>query len=271
MLTQETFEEIRKIIKNYSGITFEDKKKYFLENRVSQHMKELGMTSVKDYLLALRLSQERVRELVSKCTVNETYFYREFYQLEAFAEELLPKMAAKKRRVRILSIPCSTGEEPYTIALIVNEVLRDLKRLKIIGVDIDYVALRKAEEGIYEDRSVSKLPDAYLLKYFSRNGQGWEVRPLLREAVHFMEGNILDRRFMRSLGEFEFVFCKNLLIYFDAREQRMAAAHLYDALTDDGYLFLGHAESMSRISSAFKAVRVKGTIAYQKEEEEDEE
>jgi len=271
MLTQETFEEIRKIIKNYSGITFEDKKKYFLENRVSQHMKELGMTSVKDYLLALRLSQERVRELVSKCTVNETYFYREFYQLEAFAEELLPKMAAKKQRMRILSIPCSTGEEPYTIALIVNEVLRDLKRLKIIGVDIDYVALRKAEEGIYEDRSVSKLPDAYLIKYFSRNGQGWEVRPLLREAVHFMEGNILDRRFMRSLGEFEFVFCKNLLIYFDPREQRMAAAHLYDVLTDDGYLFLGHAESMSRISSAFKAVSVQGAIAYQKEEEEEEE
>jgi len=86
-----------------------------------------------------------------------------------------------------------------------------------------------------------------------------------------MEGNILDRRFMRSLGEFEFVFCKNLLIYFDPREQRMAAAHLYDVLTDDGYLFLGHAESMSRISSAFKAVSVQGAIAYQKEEEEEEE
>ena len=270
MLTQETFNEIRKIIKKYSGITFEDKKKYFLENRVSQHMRELGLTSVKDYLLALRLSQERVRELVSKCTVNETYFYREFYQLEAFAEELLPEISAKKQKIRVLSIPCSTGEEPYTIALIVNEVLGNLKRLKIVGVDIDYAALRKAEEGIYDDRSVSKLPDAYLLKYFSRNGRGWEVKPLLRRAVYFMEGNILNRHFMRSLGEFEFVFCKNLLIYFDAREQRVAAAHLYDVLADDGYLFLGHAESMSRISSAFKAVKVKEAIAYQKEEEDEE-
>ncbi|RLA85707.1 MAG: chemotaxis protein [Deltaproteobacteria bacterium] len=270
MLTQETFDELRRIIKNYSGINFEDRKKYFVENRVSQHMKELGITSIKDYLLTLRLSQERVRELVSKCTVNETYFYREFYQLEAFAE-LLPQMAARRRKVRILSIPCSTGEEPYTLAIVTNEILGDLNRVEIVGVDIDYVALKRAQEGIYSDRSVSKLPDKYLQKYFSRNGNGWEIKPLLKKAVKFIEGNILDRRFMRSLGRFEFVFCKNLLIYFDTKEQRIAAAHLYDVLSEDGYLFLGHAESMSRISSTFRPVKVKGAILYQKETEEDEE
>lgn len=270
MLTQETFDELRRIIKNYSGINFEDRKKYFVENRVAQHMQELGITSIKDYLLTLRLSQERVRELVSKCTVNETYFYREFYQLEAFAE-LLSQMASKKRKLKILSIPCSTGEEPYTLAIVTKEVLGNLDRIEIVGVDIDYVALKKAQEGIYSNRSVSRLPEEYLRKYFSRNNNKWEIKPLLKKAVKFLEGSILDRRFMRSLGKFEFVFCKNLLIYFDIKEQRTAAAHLYDVLSEDGYLFLGHAESMSRISSSFKPLKVKEAILYQKETEEDEE
>ncbi len=268
-LTTTYFEDLRKIIYQETGIVFEDKKRYFLENKIAEHMRELSISSLKDYLLQLRLNKKVLRDLITKVTVNETYFYRDFYQLEAFAE-LLQKVS-DSRKLRIISIPCSTGEEPYTLAIVCREILNSVENISIYGVDIDYKALEKAREGIYSDRSVSKLPHEYKRRYFKNKGKDkWMISDEIKEMVRFFEGSILDLKFLKSLGIFFFIFCKNLLIYFDLNSRRRAVNNLYEILEDTGYLFLGPSESLSRISSLFRPVKVKEAIVYQKELEEEE-
>ncbi len=269
MLTRLYFDTLRQLIYENTGIVFDDRKKYFVENRVKEHMDELGITSLKDYIYRLKTDRNTLKEFISKITVNETYFYREYYHLKALAK--LVQTESFGFPVRVLSLPCSTGEEPYSIAIVLNEVLSNPLKFEITGVDIDRNALLKAKEGVYGRRSVSKLPSEYLRKYFVQVEEGrWKVKETLKRRVRFLEGNILDRLFMKGLGKFHYVFCKNLLIYFDERARVQAINNLYDITVDGGYLFLGHAESVSRSSALFEPVKVEGTIVYRKTVEEDE-
>ena len=271
MLTQLYFDTLRDIIYKNTGIVFEDKKKYFVENRVREHMEELGISSLKDYIFLLKTNKAVLKEFISKITVNETYFYREYYHLKALAK--LVQQEDFGFPVKVLSIPCSTGEEPYSIAIVLMEVLENPQKFEITGVDIDPHALEHAKRGIYGKRSVSKLPREYLRKYFDQIGpEKWKIKDIVKRRVRFYEGNILDRFFLRSLGRFHYVFCKNLLIYFDDKAMVQAINNLYDIMVEGGYLFLGHAESISRASGLFEPVKVEGTIVYRRisEEEEDE-
>ena len=271
MLMRKTFEQISSLIYDYSGMILDEKKIFYLEHRIKEHMKELGINSIKDYLILIKKDKEYLRELVSKSTVNETYFYREFHQLQAFGEILLPKTANIKERIRILSIPCSSGEEVYTLAIVCNEILGSLRKIEIWGVDIDYKVLLAAKKGIYGERSLSHLPENYINKYFnSLSHKEWEIKPFLKTRVRFKEGNILDYDFVKSLGLFDFIFCRNLLIYFDDKARKRAALNLYQILSPSGYLFLGHAESLSKICSLFLPTKVGEAICYIKVEEEEE-
>ncbi len=271
MLTKLYFDILREIIYQNTGIIFDDKKKYFIENRVKEHMEELGLSSLKEYIYRLKTDRKTIKEFISKITVNETYFYREYYHLRALAK--LVQSENHPLPVKVLSIPCSTGEEPYSIAIVLNEVLEDTNKFEIVGVDIDIHAIKKAREGLYGKRSVSKLPSQYLEKYFNQvEEEKWMIKDFIKRRVKFYEGNILDRFFVKGLGKFHYVFCKNLLIYFDEKARTQAINNLYDVLMDGGFLFLGHAESISRSSSLFEPVKVEDTIVYKKvsEEEEDE-
>ncbi len=269
MLTDLYFKTLRDTIYNASGIVFEDRKKYFIENRIQEHMEELGITSLKDYIYRLKTDKGVLKELISKITVNETYFYREYYHLKALAH--LVQKEESHKSIRFLSIPCSTGEEPYSIAIVLTEVLGEGARFDITAVDIDMHALVKAKEGIYGRRSVSKLPAQYLKKYFEEVEGGWKIKDVIKKRVLFKEGNILDGAFMKGLGTFNYVFCKNLLIYFDEVSRVKAINNLYDVMVKGGYLFLGHAESLSRASSLFEPVKIEGTIVYRKPEEDEDE
>ena len=271
MFTKLYYDILTDLIYKNTGIVFDEKKKYFVENRVREHMEELGISSLKEYIYRLKVDKNVLKDFISKITVNETYFYREYYHLKALAR--LVQTENFGYPVKVLSIPCSTGEEPYSIAIVLNEVLENPLKFEVVGVDIDRNALERAKEGIYGKRSVSKLPSEYLEKYFDETPDGrWRVKEILRRRVRFYEGNILDRLFMKGLGTFHYVFCKNLLIYFDDRARMQAINNLYDIMADGGYLFLGHAESVSRSSSLFEPVKIEGTILYRKavEEEEDE-
>jgi len=269
MLTNFYFDSIRELIYSKTGIVFEDKKKYFVENRIREHMDELGISSLKDYLFKLKTDKEILRQFISKITVNETYFYREFYHLKALAH--LVQREYSGYPIRVLSIPCSTGEEPYSIAIVLKEVLENPSKFEITGVDVDINAIAKAKAGIYGKRSVSKLPVEYLEKYFSQEGDSWKIKNNIKSRVKFLEGNVLDRHFMSSLGKFHYVFCKNLLIYFDDKARIIAINNIYDVMIEGGYLFLGHAESISRSTSLFEPVKVEGTIVYRKPLEEEDE
>jgi len=269
MLSRFYFDTLRELIYENTGIVFDERKRYFVENRVKEHMEELGIASLKDYIYRLKTDKHVLKDFISKITVNETYFYREYYHLKALAK--LVQTENFGFPVRVLSLPCSTGEEPYSIAIVLSEVMDNPLKFEIVGVDIDRNAILRAKEGIYGRRSVSKLPREYLEKYFLPLGEDrWKVKDILRRRVHFYEGNILDRIFMKGLGRFHYVFCKNLLIYFDDRARIQAINNLYDVTADGGYLFLGHAESVSRSSALFEPVKVNGTIVYRKAVEEDE-
>ncbi len=270
MLTQLYYDTLKKIIYENTGIVFDERKKYFVENRVKEHMEEMGITSLKDYLFKLKIDRSVLKEFISKITVNETYFYREYYHLKVLSR--LVQTENFGFPIKVLSIPCSTGEEPYSIAIVLSEVLENPMKFEIVGVDIDKNALSKAKEGIYGRRSVAKLPAEYLEKYFYQiDDNRWKIKEALKRRVRFYEGNILNRLFLKGLGRFHYVFCKNLLIYFDDRARSQAINNLYDIMVDGGYLFLGHAESVSRSSSLFEPVKIEGSIVYRKVSEEEDE
>jgi chemotaxis protein methyltransferase CheR len=277
------FVELRKLIYAKSGIHLGDEKVYFLKRRVEKRMEELGIEDPEEYLSYLRFFDRQGRELqelIEEVTVNETYFFREFPQLQAFAEHCLPDVLERKKksllstRLRLLSAGCSTGEEAYTLAIILREMVEGVDSLlaKIVAVDIDRKALDKALLGIYDTRSVRDVPRVYLERYFDKLGNGtYRVKNTLRDLVTFKQVNLADRDEILSLGiaSFDFIFCRNVLIYFSDEVRRRVVENFYLMLQPGGYIFLGHSESLSRISTAFALRRMGGYLVYQKPENAD--
>ncbi|HID20870.1 MAG TPA: protein-glutamate O-methyltransferase CheR, partial [Planctomycetaceae bacterium] len=201
--------------------------------------------------------------------VNETYFFREYPQLEAFANEALPRVAESKRRrgdydLNLWCAACSTGEEAYTLAIIIHACLDDIPRwnVRILATDIDRQALAAAREGAYGDRSVKNVPDVYYRKYFRRQNGRHCVCESIKRMVTLRQMNLLDKDTMRRQRGYDFIFCRNVLIYFDDRSRKRVLASFYDALVPGGFVFLGHSESVGRISAAFCPVRLGQSIGY---------
>jgi chemotaxis protein methyltransferase CheR len=204
--------------------------------------------------------------------VNETYFYREEHQLRCLSRALLPEVVRRRGPgdlVRIWSVPCSSGEEPYSIALwlLENWPLVDAYHIEIVGSDIDTRVLAAAMAGEYGERALSRLPTELTRHYFGP-AQGSQRRIIqdLRESVRFTQANLVDAASMAAQGRFDIVFCRNVLIYFDDASRLAASANLYDALNPGGFLCLGHSESMSRISGRFEVRRFEDAVVYQRPE-----
>ena len=259
-----------------TGIQFGPAKRYFVDRRLIERMSATGADSLNAYLVQLRYEDaggQELQHLINAMTVNETYFYREEYQFRCLVASILPEIvrgfsAANARPVRLWSLPCSTGEEPYSIAIQLLENWRDVDRydVEIFASDIDTRVLAQARAGLYDDRSVQYLSALVKTRYFTRTASaGWQLRDDLRASVDFAPVNLNDRQDMRRhRGSFDVIFCRNLLIYFDDVSRRQAAEALYDALRPGGFLCLGHSESMSRISSLFTVRKFPDATVYQK-------
>lgn len=256
-----------------TGIQFGQAKRYFLDRRLQERLGATGAPSLRAYLLALRFEDvngTELQQLINVMTVNETYFYREEYQFRCLSRELMPALAKRHpgERLRIWSLPCSTGEEPYSIALHLSENWPELEsvEVEITGSDIDTRVLAQARQGVYEARAVQNLPAAVLERHFEATSQGrWRISRALREAVAFSTVNLADAEAMRPhRGRYDVIFCRNLLIYFDDTSRRHAAEVLYDSLRPGGYLCLGHSESMSRMSALFMVRKCADAIVYQR-------
>ncbi|WP_027717191.1 CheR family methyltransferase [Desulfovirgula thermocuniculi] len=261
------FDRLREFIYRQTGILFEPQKQYYVERRVEQHMASRGYSSFNEYFSALRFGRgELWQELLNSLTVNETYFFREYDQLKCFAEEVLPLWVgngAGRAGIKIWSAGCSTGEEAYTLAIIMEEMAQGYP-WEIHATDINTEVLARAQEGVYNDYAVRQVPDVYFTRYFTRVNGGYAVSPLLKRRVKFYQVNLMDDARMRQMKGFHAIFCRNVLIYFDDASRRRVALHFYQALEPNGYIFLGHSESMSRITTVFKPVRFKNAIIYQK-------
>jgi chemotaxis protein methyltransferase CheR len=273
-VTEEEFRRLAEFLYRRTGMVFTESKRYFVERRIAERMAATASVRFVDYFGYLRSEAHgEVEHLINAFTVNETYFYREDHQLECLSKDLLRERTLVKppgETIRIWSAPCSTGEEPYSIAiwLLENWALADTYNIEIVGSDIDTRVLEAAAEGVFGKRALMRLSPELVSRYFDRlDDDCWRILEDLRLSVRFSRINLMQARETRIEGKFDVIFCRNVLIYFDDESRRIAAENLYDSLLPGGYICLGHTESMSRISPLFEVCRFSNAIVYRRPRE----
>ncbi|WP_246742566.1 CheR family methyltransferase [Microvirga splendida] len=253
-----------------TGMIFGEAKRYYIERRIADRMAATGMRTFNAYFAHIEADGVEVEQLINLFTVNETYFYREEHQLSCLSRSLLPEIVQGRKPgdlVRIWSVPCSTGEEPYSIAiwLLENWPMVDAYNIEIVGSDIDTQVLLDAQAGDYGERALSRLPSDAVERYFEPVHEGHRrLIQDLRESVKFTSANLVDSASVAAQGRFDVIFCRNVLIYFDDSSRLLAVDNLYDSLHPGGYICLGHTESMTRISKRFDLRRFEDAIVYQR-------
>ena len=270
ILSAGDLQRICALVYRSTGIAYGEGKRYYVERRLIQRMAATATPTIAAYLALLRAGGPELQQLINSFTVNETYFWREEHQLRCLSRALLPEIVARRGPgdlVRIWSVPCSTGDEPYSIALwlLENWPLVDAYHIEIVGSDIDTQALAAALAGDYGERALSRLGPEVLAQYFEPAVDGRRrIIPDLRESVKFTQTNLIDPASVAAQGRFDVVFCRNVLIYFDDASRLAAAQHLLEALNPGGFLCLGHSEYMARISDRFTLRRFEDAIVYQR-------
>ena len=271
LISEGDFLKFQEFFYRKTGIQFENSKRYFVDKRLLERIEATGSASFRSYFTMLRFQAtgEELQLLTNLMTVNETYFFREEYQFQCLVGSMLPELTTRRAKglpIRIWSIPSSSGEEAYSIAIYLLEFWKGLAEwdIEIISSDIDTKILTAARQGLYSARSIQHLPARLLKKYFSRRDDGYQASMDLREAVEFTRVNLSEPADTRSYRDFDIIFCRNLLIYFDELSRKAAAETFFDAMRPGGFLCLGHSESMSRISSIYKIRKFPEAIVYQK-------
>lgn len=274
-MTEEEFRLLRDLIYAHCGLWFDDQNSYLLEKRLARRMAVNQFKAFREYYQFLRFNRKRdqeLEEIMDLLTTNETYFFREEYQLKAFVDEIVPELtdlrAAKgcMKHLRIWSAGCSTGEEPYTIAMLLleQEQLADWS-IEVIGTDISQRVLQHARRGIYGASSF-RVTDAYFQKkYFEQQPDGnYRINDRVRQMVSISHLNLLDPVRMRMLGTFDLIFCRNVIIYFDLAAKKKVIESFYQVLRDGGFLLLGHSESLVNVTTLFSLRHFKNDMVYQK-------
>ncbi|WP_348698429.1 protein-glutamate O-methyltransferase CheR [Duganella fentianensis] len=273
-ISDDDFEKFREFFYRKTGIQFEPTKRYFVDKRLIERVLATESGNFRNYFMTLRFqaSGQELQTLTNLMTVNETYFFREEYQFKCLVDSILPEIIKHKQpgqTIRIWSIPSSSGEEPYSIAIYLLEHWPDIANwdVELISSDIDTDILAKARNGLYSPRSVQHLPLHLLARYFKRQPNGdYQIDDSLRGSVEFTRVNLNEAADTRPYRGIDVIFCRNLLIYFDDLSRAKAAEAFYDALHPGGYICLGHSESMSRITSLFRVRKFPEAIVYQKPE-----
>ena len=277
-LSEEEFRLLRDLIHERFGLYFEENQRVSLRSRLVGRLASLDLMSFEDYYHYLRFGPQRAEELarmVSHLTNNETYFFRESAQLQVFSEHVLRSIKERKlagasgdqqRKLRILSAGCSTGEEAYTLAMIVYDSGQFFWNwdVQVTGLDVDPQALEKARRAVYFHNSFRSLSAVQLERHFVRQGTGTAVKDAIRKMVSLRHGNLLEPASFAGLAPLDVIFCRNVLIYFSDAMILKVVRTFHELLAPGGSLFLGHAESLSRITDLFTAVRFQGAMVYQK-------
>lgn len=273
-MTETQFNQFRNYLNKFCGIHFKEEMKFILENRLLRRMEQLRLSSFDEYLnlvMYSREGKEEINEAINLLTTNETYFFRENFQLKAFSEEILPMIYENRkkngnRELKVFSAGCSSGEEPYTLAMLLDEsTLFQNWDIKIVGGDISERVLAQAKAGIYRKSSFRTTPQKYIDKYFVKeNGDTWRIVDKLREKVEFHQVNLFEKSEVNALAPFDIIFCRNVIIYFDLSAKKKVVDILFEALKPGGYLLLGHSESLVNITSKFDLVHLKNDMVYRK-------
>ena len=266
------FRLIRDFVNRFCGIYFADDSAYIVERRLRERLRELRLDDFGEYYRYLRYHPRAESELESAAevlTTNETYFFREAYQLRAFTDEILPVARARAlargaRRIDVWSAGCSSGEEVYTIAMLIEASgLFDGWDVRVFGNDISRRVLRKARDATYTSASFRAMIPEYE-RFFITTEEGRQVHPRIRSMCHFGHLNLMNERRMAIVGRVDVTFCRNVLIYFDDTSRRKVLDTIYQRLHRGGYLLLGHSESLLQSGTAFEIAQLTTDIAYRR-------
>lgn len=268
---------IRDLVYQVAGIFHPDSKLRLLHDRCGRRMKELKSQSLREYFECLTIRPNRQVELIAllnEITIGETCFFRNQPQLGAVRDLVIPKIIEAKaklpiRRLRVWSAGCSTGEEPYTLSmLLLEESQRRLKdwTFEILATDLNERSLAHAKNAIYGSYSTRNLTPYYRHKYFTVVGEQLQVQQSVRGNVNFSRLNLSDDARMTFMKSMDIIFCCNVLIYFDLASKRRVIQHFYNNLLPHGYFFLGHSESLYGVTDDFRLVHLPGATAYVKGE-----
>jgi len=270
-LPDDVFRLLRDQIYKRSGIWFNDSSKYLLQKRLSPRARELNFDSFQKYFYFLQYDPRADAEfdqIFDLVTTNETYFFREPAQLQAFIEEIIPDVLSRKvvKKIRIWSAGCSSGEEPYSLAILLQEAgWYDHAAFEIFASDINQQVLAKARKGVYRENAFRATDARLREKFFTREADNsWRVNDEVRNRISFGRLNLYDEARVSLLGHLDVVFCRNVIIYFDDASKKVVVNNFYNRLIDGGYLLLGHSESLISLSAQFKLRHLKNDMVYQK-------
>jgi chemotaxis protein methyltransferase CheR len=272
-MSDDEFHLLRDCIYAHCGIYFDQDSKYILAKRLSHRLTDLNLATFYDYYHFLKYNRNKEQELMDimdVLTTNETYFFRESFQLKAFSEEVIPELIKTKsargnRSLRIWSAGCSTGEEPYTIAMLLSTI-PELSgwKIEIIGTDISQKVLQQARRAVYGPSSFRVTEESDLRRFFHQQDGGYKVNDSIRELVTISHLNLFDTNRLTMLGKVDLIFCRNVIIYFDQAAKKRVIESFHSALYDGGYLLLGHSESLMNVTTRFTLRHFRNDMIYQK-------
>ncbi len=267
----EEFRLLRDLINDHAGLFFDDDSMFLFERRLGERVAALGLDGFHSYYKYLRFDPGGGAELeaaLEALTTKETYFFRQEYQLRAFQQELLPRLFEtnrEQRRLTVWSAGCSTGEEAYTLAILIKESrLFEQWDVNVIGSDLCRSNVATARRAAYRQASFRAIPEDIRRRYFLSRADGTYVVDEIKRLCHFGQLNLLDAEWARTVGRVDAVFCRNVLIYFDEQSKRRVIDTLYERLVPGGYLLLGHSESLLHLSTAFELVHLTEDLVYRK-------
>src|ERR1700731_1414787 len=270
-LSEHELNEIRMLIEERTGICFDESRERFFSTRVREHLLEKNFKNATELLRAIGKTNVEYEALLERLLTQETSFFRYPGVYEAFEKRVLPELHVKKfwkdpRTLRIWSAGCSTGEEPYSIAITIADAISfaDAWNVEILATDVGRQALKHAERGVYSGRSLASVTPAQLAAHFTpveSSHPGHQVKPRLKKMVNFTQMNLASAVYV---GRMDIIFCMNVMIYFSEERRRQLVQRFYDTLEPGGYLFLGHSESISKMPVKFQAIVLNDCILYRK-------
>ncbi len=268
LLSDEEFDLFRNVIYKECGISFSDTNRSILDSRLHERLRDTGVPTVKDYYNKIISDGEEMKIMLDSITTNLTRFFRNQAHFDTLTNYVIPELVNYKKSrgettINVWSAGCSTGEEPYTIAMILKEILPPDFSFQITASDISLKSLMVGQKGFYADAKVEGVPADYLTKYFTKVDGGYQVKKDLMDTIRFDYHNLKNDSGLRNL---DVVFCRNVLIYFDEPAQRAVVNKFYDDMAKNSFLFIGHSESLFGMNTKFEFLKTDWACLYQKNE-----
>jgi len=273
-MSEDEFRQFRDFVYQHCGLHFTSDAKYLLEKRLAKRLQHHKMSSYKDYYYLLRYGRDKEQELaevIDALTTNETYFFREEYQLKTLCQEIIPDICKRKeqtgnKKLRIWSAGCSSGEEPYTLAMLM--LLQPSLQgwdIEVVGTDISHRVLNIARKGVYSAASFRTTEQVYLDRFFTPvENDKYRINDDVRDLVTISHLNLFDSQRVALIGKMDVILCRNVIIYFDLAAKKKVVQNFYDRLRPEGFLLLGHSESLMNISTSFALRHFLNDMVYQR-------